>query len=247
MAEQITYYVVEFEEEFNLFRRLVSYPELPTVDVDVAIGQLCTALESSNIRKAIPTVAIEMVRDDWLIEKYGISAWTDNTEEKKIIRSFLVAHGCGKRIQTQGKYWINKIDNKIQLFIDTTPYPSNTIKNNVIFISDVRFPNETNWLHEKWGGWLVHLKKYSVGKERFVHGGDWKDVKYYDKAPNAEEAENDPICENNADYRIELETVIAREQRVNGIKITTDDLIDNTYLNEEIKLCLTKCPFLTIK
>ena len=44
-----------------------------------------------------------------------------------------------------------------------------------------------------------------------------------------------------------LENVIQREQRINGIKITTDDLIDNTYLNEEIKLCLTKCPFLTIK
>ena len=186
----------------------------------------------------------DAVKDDldrWLIDNYSISAWTENDEEKKIIRPFLVAHGCGKRIQTQGKYWIDKIDNKIQSFIDLTPYPQNNISNHVIFISDCRFPNEADWIHNKWNGWLVHLKKYSL-----VPIIDHYE-KCFDVAPNDEEAKNDPICEKNADFRLELENVIEREHRVNGIKITTDDLIDNTYLNEEIKLCLTKCPFLTIK
>ncbi len=189
--------------------------------------------------------------DEWLIEKYGISAWTDNTEEKNIIRSFLVAHGCGKRIQTQGKYWIDKIDDKIRSFIYSASYPQNTISKHVIFISDCRFPNEVDWVHNKWNGWLIHLKKYSFAT--YIQGCEMTkdavntEIKIYDRAPNDEEAKNDPICEKNADYRLELENVIEREQRVNGIKITADSLVDNTYLNEEIKLCLTKCPFLTIK
>ena len=41
--------------------------------------------------------------DPWLCEKYGISAWTTNDAEKALIRPILVAHGCAKRNQTQGK------------------------------------------------------------------------------------------------------------------------------------------------
>lgn len=183
--------------------------------------------------------------DSWLIEKYGISAWTDNTEEKKIIRSFLVAHGCGKREQTKGKYWIDKIDNDINFDMGGYSHSGITAHKHVIFISDCRFPNEVDWVHNKWNGWLIHLKKYSIKPCKNMQT-PWN-YKSYDTAPNDEEAKNDPICEKNADYRLELENVIEREQRVNDIKITADSLVDNTYLNEEIKLCLTKCPFLTIK
>jgi hypothetical protein len=181
--------------------------------------------------------------DSWLIEKYGISAWTDNTEEKKIIRSFLVAHGCGKREQTQGKYWIDKIDNEINFDMDGYSHSGITTNKHVIFISDCRFPNEVDWVHNKWGGWLIHLKKYTQVPYEIAYNGG----KIYDQSPNDEEAKNDPICEKNADYRLELENVIEREYRLNNIKITTDDLMENAYLNEEIKKCLKECPLLTIK
>jgi len=176
-------------------------------------------------------------------EFYGIDVWTDNTDEKTLIRPLLVAHGCQKRIQTNGKYWIEKIDEQIQKI--------GTIRDSsrhVVFISDCRFPNEVEWVHNSCGGWFVHLKKYYVknyDKSTFEWSG--KEYTFYDQAPNDEEAKNDPICEKNSDYNLELENAIQREQRINDIKITTDDLIDNTYLYEEIKLCLTKCPFLTIK
>lgn len=171
------------------------------------------------------------------VEKYyGINVWTDKTSEKAIIRPLMVAHGCGKRVQTEGKYWVDKIDEAIRNY-----------DGDVAFISDCRFPNEVEWVQKSWGGWFVHLRKYSVlsgmqydsftGKETGIQ--TWKQ---FDEAPNEEEAKNDPICEKNANYRLELESIIDRELRLTGNKITTEAIADNTYLNEEIKLCLTNCP-----
>lgn len=204
--------------------------------------------------------------DDWLKEKYGISSWTDDTNEKKIIRPFLVAHGCGKRIQTQGKYWVDKIDEQIK---NESWIHINDPKH-VIFISDVRFPNEASWIHEKLGGWLVHLKKYSIVNDiefefnyalhpemsgvehpEQYFSDDWIETsiekKIFDRAPNSEEAENDPLCYKQSDYKLELENVIERELRLNNNNITTESLIDNEYLNIEIKKCLDNCPLLKLQ
>jgi hypothetical protein len=213
----------------------------------------------SSIKLAFADALKEEI-DPFLVQNYGISAWTDDTEQKKIIRPFLVAHGCGKRQQTNGRYWVEKIDKEIEgIFCE-----------DVVFISDCRFPNEVDWVHEKWGGWFVHLSKYNMVNDidyKFdyeshpeLDGTEHPEQYYpddfietpvirkvYDKAPNAEEAENDPICARKADARLEMENAIDREFRLTGNKITVDSLIDNTYLNEEIKLCLLKCPLLTLQ
>ena len=182
--------------------------------------------------------AVKEDMDAFLKENYNISAWTDDTEDKKIIRPFLVAHGCGKRLQTDGKYWIDKVNEEIERIHCE----------DVVFVSDCRFPNEVDWIHEKLGGWFVHVKKYSEIPLSSAGGqqGDGT-FKKFDDAPNDEEAKNDPLCEQKADYKLEMENAIEREQRLKGIKITVDSLVDNTYLNEEIKLCLSKCPFLTLR
>lgn len=176
--------------------------------------------------------------DPFLRQHYDISAWTDDTDEKKIIRPYLVAHGCGKRMFGDGRYWIDQIDQAIESIHFTT---------DVIFISDCRFENEVDWLHEKWGGWFVHLKKYSV-KSGMQHdsftGGEigHKEWKQYDEAPNEEEAIQDPKCEAKADYKLELENVVERELRLTGNKISVNDLTYNTYLSGEIKICLSNHP-----
>lgn len=195
----------------------------------------------SSIKLAFADALKEEI-DPFLKENYSISAWTDDTEEKKVIRPFLVAHGCGKRAQSAGKYWVDKIDQAIEGI---------HFSEDVIFISDCRFPNEVDWVHNKWGGWFVHLSKYSVlsgmqydsftGKETGVK--EWKQL---DEAPNEEEAKNDPICAKKADYCLEMENAIERELRLTGNKITVESLIDNTYLNGEIMKCLSKCPLLTL-
>lgn len=174
------------------------------------------------------TLKVEL--DPFLKHHYGISAWTENTDEKNIIRPIMVAHGCQKRFQTKGMYWVEQVDRLLNH--ETTK----TI--DIAFISDCRFPNEVEWVHSR-KGWFVHLKKYTYRDAVFE-----ADMRMYDDAPNNEEAYNDPIIEKEADFRLELENAINREYRLTGNKITPDSLIDNTYLNEEIKLCLKNCPLL---
>jgi hypothetical protein len=191
------------------------------------------------------------LKDDlepWLIEKYGISAWTEDAVEKQLVRPFMVAHGCGKRIQTEGRYWIDKVDEQIRNGITAC---KDVDEKHVFFISDVRFPNEEKWLHENYQGWLVHLRKYSMvvskGNPVYNEIGQLENPpwKHYDSAPNEEEAKNDPLVMEKADFKLELEEVIGREKAKGNI-ITVDDLVDCSYLNEEIMLCLLKCPFLTL-
>ena len=198
--------------------------------------------------------------DPFLKQHYNISAWTDDDSEKKIIRRFLVAHGDGKRLNGDGNYWINKINDAIEGI---------HFNEDVIFVSDCRFPKEVDWIHQKWNGWIVHVSKYMMVDDveyKFdyeahpeLDGVEHPDQyfpedfveekivkKVYDKAPNEEEAHNDPICRQKADYRLEMENAIERELRLTGNKITVESLVDNVYLNGEIQKCLKQCPLLTL-
>lgn len=195
----------------------------------------------SSIRLAFAD-ALKEELDPFTTKQYGISSWTNDIEEKKLIRRAMVSHGCIMRDINPG-YWINKIDRLIE---------NVHFNEDVIFISDCRFPNEVDWVHEKWGGWFVHLSKYSVksGMQYDSFTGEQtenREWKQYDDAPNEEEAKNDPMCAQKADYRLEMENAIERELRLTGNKITVESLIDNTYLNKEISVCLSKCPFLMLK
>ena len=180
----------------------------------------------------------------FLEQYYGISAWTDKTEEKNIIRPLLVAHGCQMRV-LYPNYWIDKLDEKVR---------SDFLNTDVVFISDCRFPNEVDWVQNECGGWFVHLKKYSMVKQYQLPECEREEkdsyttlIKKFDLPPNAEETYNDPICEKKANINLEMENAIEREFRLTHNKITVESLVDNTYLNEEIKLCLLKCPLLNLE
>ena len=197
----------------------------------------------SSIRLAFADALKEEI-DPFLKEYYGISAWTEDPDEKKVIRPLLVAHGCQKRVQNP-TYWIEKIDAALENI---------HFNEDVAFISDCRFPNEADWIHNKWGGWFVHVKKFSMKEAHPTNQVTWAIdtsriflAKVMDEAPNEEERHNDPLCWQKSDFQLEMENAIERELRLTGNKITADSLIDNIYLNEEIRLCLEKCPFLNIK
>ena len=53
--------------------------------------------------------ALKKALDPWLIEEFGISAFTQDEHEKKIIRPILVAWGEAKR-QINPNYWISKVE-----------------------------------------------------------------------------------------------------------------------------------------
>ena len=101
--------------------------------------------------------------DDFLMTHFQLSAFTNNPEEKNIIRPMLVTHGMMKRKISKGEYWINKIEDKAINY---------SKQNKIAVITDVRFENEIDWINKN--GKSIHITK--IGN----------------KSPNSEEKENDP-------------------------------------------------------
>src|SRR6185503_19109728 len=166
--------------------------------------------------------------DPFLKEKYGISAFTIDPKEKEIIRPFLVAHGCGKRLQTEGKYWIDKVDKQIQNILERPSKDQYHSDHDVIFISDCRFKNESEWIHKKWNGHLIHIKRWKYEECRDGYGDSYQG-RVYDKAPNDEEEKNDPIVQQTADIKLEWQS----QQIPAG-----EDVTKNKYLQEIVLYAL---------
>jgi len=76
--------------------------------------------------------------DDFLIREIGISAFTEDEGEKKIIRPFLVFWGTDIMRKINDNVWVEKIE---PLMYDS----------HVNIITDLRFINELNWIKEHKG------------------------------------------------------------------------------------------------
>lgn len=87
--------------------------------------------------------------DDFLKQKVGISAWTTDPDEKKIIRPFLVFWGTEFRRAHDADYWINAMKNSQEW---------NECDADAIVITDLRFSNEYHWI-KKEGGTCIYLSR----------------------------------------------------------------------------------------
>ena len=163
-------------------------------------------------------------------ELFGISAWTDDTEEKKVIRPGLVWIGCGLRENKDPNIWINKVDGSLEERYQQFQDEGRSQKR-VYFVSDVRFPNEADWVHQNWDGWVLHLSKF----HRAMVTGEIEQI--FDSAPNVEEAKNDPLVKEKSDFRLEWEDVRMSDPSIKLSEITNDQYLINTT-----RLCLSKCP-----
>ena len=191
----------------------------------------CTIAANLLKEKKITTIKFafaDELKDDidsFLREKYGISAWTSDPDEKEIIRGLLVAHGCCKRNQTKGQHWIDKIQTNILNFGLSLP--------DVIFLSDIRFKNEVEFIHS-FDGKFIHLSKYRLERQYTIKGKESIE-KVFSLPPNEEEKLNDPIIKKMADFRLEWEDIKG------SINIELHDVSMNEYLIRNVKDMLGKC------
>lgn len=128
--------------------------------------------------------------NEWTKQSYGIDALTCSRLEKEIIRPFLVFHAGIRRTQSEGRYWIEKLSEKL----DTRETNSQIIQ----VITDIRYDeyakDEVHWLKEELGGKLVHISMYRRGEKGEI----------IEKEPaNFDEAKNDPVLRDSADHFIE--------------------------------------------
>ena len=123
-------------------------------------------LEKYGIKSKTYSLANQLKIDiDFLTTgDFGISAFTKDDEEKKIIRPLLVGYGESWR-KFNPDHWIEIVD-------------SNLEKGFLPIITDIRYENEANWILEN-QGFLLNLNR------QFNDGS-------YVKPANNEEMENAP-------------------------------------------------------
>lgn len=125
--------------------------------------------------------------DEFLMKNIGISAFTENEEEKLIIRPFLVTYGTHVRRKLDKACWIKRIKESMS-----------GSGNKYFVITDVRFPNEAEWIKNQ-GGKIIHLSRDGV------------------LPANDDEKINDPILNSLADFKIKLPTFT--ENLIESVKL----------------------------
>jgi len=109
----------------------------------------------------------------------GFSAFTEDSDQKKLIRPLLVAYGTDVIRQMDEDWWINRLEHKLPLYFGQGIIP---------VVTDVRYPNEMEWIQNKNNGICIYVNRIGI------------------KAANSEEAKYNPILKKNCDFSISWPT-----------------------------------------
>ena len=161
-------------------------------------------IEKGSLKVKEFSLAYELKKDlyDIVMNRTGISTFTEDTKLKNIIRPLLVGYGDLMRDTTEGKYFTSIIQPQIE-----------SSDANICFITDIRYDHypedECYCLKEKMSGKLIHIRKFvykNIYNKDIYFGDDCKDqYKSYFPAPNEKEELNDPKVREKADYKLEWE------------------------------------------
>ena len=127
---------------------------------------------SQKIRRLAFADELKNECDEFLSKNTGISAFTEINSEKEIIRPFLVTYGTHIRRKLNKRCWIDKVESKL-----------GSKNEDIVFITDVRYKNEIDWVHSL-GGHTVHIQRAGI------------------VPPNEEEKLNDPILKKNSKHEL---------------------------------------------
>lgn len=140
------------------------------------------------------SLADELKREvsQWCRMHYQIDSVNCDRDEKEVIRPFLVAHGTAKRKRSEGRYWIERLHNKL-IKDDSSKFK---------IITDIRYDDydddEVSWLKNELNGVLIHVSQYRNALNPPYN-------KHFLAGANPEEARNDPKIKKKSDFQIEWE------------------------------------------
>ena len=117
--------------------------------------------------------------DTFLLKKFNISAFTENSEEKKFIRPLLICYGTNLMRKKDPDYWINKLQKTIDI---------NNSSGIISLVCDIRFENEADWIHRN-NGILINLERSGT------------------EPADENEKFNSPILKSKSDLNIDWEHV----------------------------------------
>ena len=147
------------------------------VGKDTFFKAVCSASPNNKYLRMAFADELKEECDEFLRKNINISAFTEDPNEKALIRPFLVTYGSHIRRKLNKYCWVEKVENKISKIKD----PSVTV-----FITDVRYENEMRWVSEKMGGRNIYLNRDGV------------------TPANHEEKLNDPALRSLADVLIDM-------------------------------------------
>jgi carbamoylphosphate synthase large subunit len=156
--------------------------------------------------------------DSFCKEKLGVSAFTQVPEEKLIIRPLLVWYGDAKRKQSNGRYWVDIIDNRVK---ESTA--------DFCLVTDVRYDyyesDEVEWLKNDRKGVLIHVSQFSWMRPSTTKVSTVPMTRVFVPPANDHEMLNDPKVAKKADVRVEWENV--------G-KLSSDEMLASPVLNKHV-------------
>ena len=163
----------------------------------------------TGIRVAFADTLKEEIQQMLIDNKFSLNIHDITPEEKEQVRPLFVFWGCQRRRETpDGLYWVRKAEEKIKFYYAGSPHANIEREKLVFLVSDVRFPNEVKWVHETFGGEVIHLRKYTVGRSKALDANrvfDDQFIKDYDEPPNEEERKQDPIVREMSDFFVDWE------------------------------------------
>lgn len=159
-------------------------------DTFAAILEMKLQQAGKSVKKVSLAGPLKQQCDSFLTNSLGISAFTQVTEEKNIMRPFLVWYGDAQRKRTNGRYWIELANKEIQ--------ESNY---DYYIVTDIRYDayekDELHWLKTEMDGLLCHISKWT-GSEPYTQ---------FVPPANEHEALNDPKIRIAAHHRVQWRDV----------------------------------------
>lgn len=90
----------------------------------------------------------------FIYENFGVDIFNCAPAEKEIVRPIMVAYGCAKRKISNGRYWLDFVENELQ-------YEEENTDTDIAIITDVRFAeyeyDEAFWACQT--GNLIHITR----------------------------------------------------------------------------------------
>ena len=163
------------------------------------------------VRFALADILKESLRG-FILDKHNINILNCSAEEKSKVRFELVNYARIMRQGTNGRYWINKLNNEIEEYKKSQYFR----KSDIFCVTDIRhfeYPyDEVVWLKKENKGILVYVEKF------FDDGSVCSPA-------NDDERRNDPLLRENADYTLRWKHGDSEERLKTLVKKTVDSFV----------------------
>lgn len=177
-------------------KNIIGISGVATAGKDTFASILINKLQAAEktVKRIALANALKSDMDAFCDKYFGFSAFTQNIEEKTLIRPGLVWYGDAQRKRTNGRYWIDIVNKQVDVS-----------DADFAIITDIRYSHypkdEIDWVLKEKNGIVVHISQY-LPKLVSPNG-----EKVFVPPANDHESLNDPKVKAQASHRVEWERI----------------------------------------